>query len=223
MGEPISDFDSKYYTDEFIRSLYTEQYHTNHWEIFRPRNLNSAKIFHEVLGVNSIVDFGCSIGTYLEYFLSVGCDVRGFEYCYEECKKNIEKVKGLSPFISFGDVTTKIETSQKYELAMSTEVAEHIPENKSDVLVDNLCNSSDKYILFTAARKGQGGTGHINCQDPEYWIEKFKEKGWSLNQSLVDKIRSNMSPSASTGDNNYPMVWSFIYDNLMVFSKNDKN
>ena len=218
MSAPILNFEEKNYTDNFIKSLYE-----NHWTIFRLRNLNAAKIFHDVLGFKSVIDFGCSIGTYLEYFLNAGCDVKGFEYCFEECTKQIEKVENLSPFISFGDVSKEIQLDRTYELSLSTEVAEHIPEERSDFLADNLCNSSEKYIIFTAAKKGQGGTGHINCQDPEYWIEKFKQRGWDLNQSLIDKIKSHMVPSREVGDNTYPNVWSFIYDNLMVFSKNDIN
>lgn len=223
MGTPILNFEEQDYTEDFIKSLYNEKYHENHWTTFRLRNLNAAKIFHNVLEIKSVVDFGCSIGTYLEYFLSVGCEIRGFEYCLDECKAQIEKVENLSEFISFGDVSKEIKLDRKYEVSLSTEVAEHIPEERSDFLVDNLCSSAENYIIFTAAKKDQGGTGHINCQYPEYWLEKFKQRGWDLNNSLIDEIKSDMIPSGQVGGNAYPNVWSFIYDNLMVFSKNDIN
>lgn len=220
MPLPINNFNEKNYTDNFIKGLYTKEYHNNHWTIFRQRNLNAAKIIYDALKFESIVDFGCSIGTYLEYYLSQGCEVKGYEYCYEECKPIIEKIDGLDKCIEFGDVTKLIDTSKKYEVASSTEVAEHIPTSKSDIFVDNLCNSATKYIFLTAAGLGQGGTGHINCQPKSFWVEKFNNRGWKRDVEIENSIKVKMNPMRSNdGNNEYPIVWSFIYDNMMIFKK----
>jgi len=47
-------------------------------------------------------------------------------------------------------------------------VAEHIPKEFSESLVKNLIKLSKGFILFTAAKPGQGGTGHINCQKKNF-------------------------------------------------------
>lgn len=220
MGQAIYNFDEREYTNEFIKNHYTEKYHSNHWDIFRYRNLNAARIIHENINFNSVVDFGCSIGTYLEYFKNKGCEVRGYEYCFDECVPHISKIDGLIECISFGDISKPIVTEKTYDLSMSIEVAEHIPSSRSEILVDNLCNSSGKWIFFTAAGIDQGGTGHINCQEKEFWIQKFTARGWKRNESVENKIKSTMIPVyENDGRNDYPFVWIFVYDNLMVFEK----
>ena len=219
-GRPISSFKEEHYTDEFIKKLYNEKFHKNHWDMFRPRNLNCASIIGDFYNPESVVDFGCSIGTYLESFLKNGCRVRGFEYAFEECLPQIQKVEGLEEFITFGDVTTPIVLSEKFDLAMSIEVAEHIPESKSDALVDNLCNAALKNIFFTAARPGQGGTGHINLQEKSFWINKFIERGWSLDEEALSFMREEMVPNQHCdGRDQYPMVWLFVYENMVCFRK----
>jgi len=220
MPAAITNFDEKNYTDGFIKGLYTKEYHNNHWSIFRPRNLNAARIIHETLQFDSIVDFGCSIGTYLEYYLSQGCEIKGYEYCYDECKTIIENVDGLIDCIEFGDVTTEIKTTKKYDVSSSSEVAEHIPTSKSDIFVNNLCNAANKYIFLTAAGEGQGGTGHINCQKQSFWVDKFKDRGWERYLEMEKIMKDKMKPVYSNDNNNeYPIVWSFIHDNMMIFKK----
>ena len=66
---------------------------------------------------------------------------------------------------------------QRYDLAMSLEVAEHLPEEAADTLVDSLCKVAD-VIIFSAAHPGQGGDHHINEQPVEYWEEKFAHHGY---------------------------------------------
>jgi len=220
MPAPIKNFNEALYTDKFIKSLYTKGYHKNHWDIFRPRNLNAARIIHETLQFDSIVDFGCSIGTYLEYYLSVGCEVKGYEFCYDECKSFIDNVNGLGECIEFGDVTKDIKTPKKYDVASSTEVAEHIPTSNSEIFVDNLCNSASKYIFLTAAGEGQGGTAHINCQPQSFWEGKFKTRRWKRCVEMEKIMKDRMQPLyANNGNNEFPIVWSFIYDNMMIFKK----
>ena len=58
------------------------------------------------------------------------------------------------------------------DLAVCLEVAEHLAPEKADVIVENLCQSSN-VVLFSAALPYQDGLGHINCQYPSYWAQKF--------------------------------------------------
>lgn len=71
------------------------------------------------------------------------------------------------------DLSQKYDAEKRYDLAISMEVAEHLPPESSDIFVSNLCGSSD-VVLFSAAHPGQGGDGHINEQPIEFWIKKFE-------------------------------------------------
>jgi acyl-CoA synthetase (AMP-forming)/AMP-acid ligase II len=135
----------------------------------------------------------------------------------------IAQVAGLINHITFGDVTKIIDLDEKFDLAMSLEVAEHIPESCSDILVENLCNAATKNIIFTAAGLGQGGTGHINCQEKSFWIQKFNLRGWTQDLELEQQIKNKMNPRyENDGNNEFPIVWDFVYNNLMVF-KHDRH
>ena len=64
------------------------------------------------------------------------------------------------------------------DLAICTGVAEHIPKQASQALVDNITRSARKHVVFTAAGPGQWADGHINCQPREFWTDMFGERGW---------------------------------------------
>ena len=83
MPAEIKNFDSKNYTQEFIKNLYTEDFHNYHIEWFRKKNLNFASVVKNIYNFDSVVDLGCSIGTFLEPFYKDGKLVKGYEYCFE--------------------------------------------------------------------------------------------------------------------------------------------
>lgn len=143
---------------------------------YKNRNIdteNSANIILDLLfkyfQPNSMVDFGCGVGTWLK----------------EGQKKGVQKTLGLEgewldknqlvidpkDFI-YANLQNKIDFSSKFDLGVSLEVAEHIEEKYADIFIENLTNSSN-VILFSAAIPGQRGSGHVNEQWPEYWIKKF--------------------------------------------------
>ena len=57
------------------------------------------------------------------------------------------------------------------------EVAEHLPPDSADALVESLTRLAP-FVLFSAAIPLQGGWHHINEQWPEYWAEKFLARGF---------------------------------------------
>ena len=146
-----------------------------------------AKSIGEVYNLKSVVDFGCASGYYLDGYKESGAEVKGYEYLLENSLEYISE--DIKPFVSQGNVMEDIDCGQ-HDLVMSIEVAEHLLPEKSDVFVDNLVRASKKYILLTAAPPGQGGTGHINEQPREYWIEKLEERGFKYSEKDVVKIQS---------------------------------
>lgn len=136
--------------------------------------------------IGSVVDMGCGVAGYLLGCLNAGANVRGLEYSYDACRKYIPEP--VAKFVSFADLTTKIQL-WKYELAISCEIGEHLPEDKSDIYVDNLTNSSNS-IMFSAAIPGQKGVGHICLKEPQFWIDKFEARGFMYNIEKTEAIKN---------------------------------
>ena len=86
-----------------------------------------------------------------------------------------------------GDVTVlkfdlerdNLKDTRTFDVAISMEVAEHLPEKIADRYVDLLTGLSN-IIVFTAAYPGQGGDDHVNEQPALYWISKFQARAFNM-------------------------------------------
>lgn len=136
-------------------------------------------------------------------------------------RKKVWGVDGAEIFRDFVDEsirhwTQKVDLTVKHRLkkadvAICLEVAEHLPFESSDILVDNIVSTSAKTILFTAAHPGQVGANHINLQPETFWIYKFKSRGYELNPEMSNKFRLELLTKIKS---------TFWYlENFMVFDK----
>jgi hypothetical protein len=86
------------------------------------------------------------------------------------------------------DLTTIDGEMPSAELVLCWEVAEHLDEQYADHLCSLLDQCTEQTLLFTAATLGQGGSGHVNEQPHQYWIDKLKELGltyvWPVTEAL---------------------------------------
>lgn len=98
---------------------------------------------------------------------------------------------------------------KRFELALSLEVAEHLPQSRAESFVQDLTDLSD-IVLFSAAIPHQGGEGHINCQWQTYWAEKFMARGYQPKVSFREKIWDE------------PSIDFWYRQNSMLFIKTEK-
>jgi hypothetical protein len=140
------------------------------------------RIVRESLSFNRVADFGCGIGGWLAAAEQLGAkEIQGFE---GEWILQAETVI-LKDRIKIVDLTAApMKLNKYYDLAISIEVAEHLPEGAADSFVETLVSAADR-ILFSAALPGQGGLGHINEQPLSYWQKKF----WSHNFVPLEVLR----------------------------------
>ena len=133
-------------------------------------------VLTSMLPFQSVVDFGCGIGTFLSVFRAAGTqDALGLDGNWVD-REALQCYLPLANF-SVQDLTQPVHLAQIYDLAICLEVAEHLPPSSSEVLVDSLSRASDR-IVFSAAIPGQGGQNHLNEQWPNYWQEKFAARGF---------------------------------------------
>jgi len=133
--------------------------------------------FLELAGpVASVVDVGCGIGTWLNSWHEKGVSrLQGFDGPWV---KDSDLVMPRAWF-ERRDLGEPLNLEQRFDVATSLEVAEHLPSSKAELFVENLTKAAD-LVLFSAAVPGQGGTHHVNEQWPGYWKELFAARGYEL-------------------------------------------
>lgn len=141
-------------------------------------SFDTAKIIVPILirnyKIKSVLDLGCNTGQWmLSFMLNDVTDVQGVD----GDNMNKERVLSKQHFIVH-NLTFPLNLQRKFDMVMCLEVAEHIDEKYADTLVDTACQHSD-LILWSAATPGQTGWNHVNEQPHEYWIEKFRSRGYS--------------------------------------------
>jgi len=165
-----------------------------------------APILINAFQIKSAVDIGCGAGMYIKGLHDKGVDVVGYE------GNQTAKICGLLPEkVIVHDVRKPLKFDRKFDLCMCVEVAEHIPEEKSSFLIETLCRASDT-VLFTAAKIGQSGTQHVNCQNEDYWILAFLKFGYWFDRETRDNLRKEIEKLPS-----FRARRNFFYNNLMIF------
>ena len=117
----------------------------------------------------SVVDVGAGIGSWLATFSNAGTsEILAIE---GDWVRNIQLQIPVEKY-HFCDLRQPLQISRTFDLAISLEVAEHLPEKHAEDFVNALGRLSN-CVLFSAAIPGQGGTHHVNEQWQQYWVDHF--------------------------------------------------
>ena len=147
----------------------------------------------ELLQPQSVVDVGCGDGTWLSEFQRCGIKtVLGFDGDYVGRGTLKLDTNCFEP----RDLQKDYQITRVFELAVSLEVAEHLPAECAVPFVHFLCSLAPA-VLFSAAIPMQGGRQHLNEQWQDYWAERFLAEGFNP----IDCIR------ARVWENNSVAVW----------------
>jgi SAM-dependent methyltransferase len=133
-------------------------------------------------GAKSVVDFGCGVGTWLRAFQDAG--VEDFIGVDGDYVLDVDLQIAKDRFVRT-DMRSAVDLGRRFDLAISLEVAEHLPPATATTFVHSL-TSHAPVILFSAAVPLQGGTHHVNEQWPQFWISLFKAKGFTCIDCLRD-------------------------------------
>ena len=187
-----------------IKEIYNEKFYNNQSD----SSYKSAKIILPILfnhyKPNSIIDVGCGIGTWLKAAKElginkfVGIDGNEIEEDFLLVSRKYIKIDNLE--------THKNINNEKYDLAISVEVAEHLHNNCSVHFVETLTSYSD-VVLFSAAIPYQGGEHHINCNPPQFWVDIFKKYGYDCYDFRNDLM------------NMWEKVCPWYSQNILLFAK----
>lgn len=186
-------------------SLYNDAFYANQSE----GSVRSARVVvpHVVSLVKprSVVDVGCGVGTWLSVFRDQGVEtILGIDGDYVSREKLHIPADRFLP----RDLTAPVGVSEKFDLAVSLEVAEHLPPEAAEGFIDQLTGLSD-VVLFSAAVPGQGGRNHINEQWQSYWRELFERRGYVA----VDCLRARYWTDAS--------IVSCYRQNIIIYARKE--
>jgi SAM-dependent methyltransferase len=161
------------------------------------------RLLQERLKFTSVLDVGCGVGLWLREFVAVGVtDIQGVDGAW------VPRERLAIPHQAFRahDLSQPVRFGREFDLVLSLEVAEHIPAEASDRFLDTLV-AHGPTVVFSAAIPGQGGFQHVNEQVQDYWIERFRARGYVA----YDVIR--------------PLIWNdpavpyYYAQNMLVFSR----
>jgi SAM-dependent methyltransferase len=160
-------------------------------------------IVMELVRPKRVVDVGCGFGTWLAVFRDHGAEeILGIDGEYV----NQQRLEIAAHEFLVCDLCRPTAVERRFDLAVSLEVAEHLPEESADAFVAFLTTLAP-VVLFSAAIPGQGGKNHVNEQWPEYWAARFEERRYRM----FDYIRNRIWDS--------PDVEWWYAQNILLFSR----
>lgn len=159
----------------------------------------------------SVLDVGCGVAQWLKVFKD----------------NQIETVLGVDGgHVPVGDLMVNpqnefkvfdlreiknLQLQKQFDLALSLEVAEHLPKENAEDFVGFLTSSTDT-IIFSAAIIEQTGENHINEQNPNYWKALFESKGFVMLDAFREKFW-----------NNEKVNWWYRQNMYLIVKKNQKH
>ena len=161
---------------------------------------NSICSFALGLGIKKLYDFGCGSGKYVDAFCRHGIDATGFDG---------NPITSTIPYCKVQDLTSLSFQHEPVDFIMCLEVGEHIPKEFEYALLSNIdkhLNPNGTLVLSWAV-VGQGGFGHVNCQNNDYVIQTMQSRGYSVNTIMSDILRKSST-----------LPW--FKNTIMVFKKN---
>ena len=137
-----------------------------------------------VLLPRTVVDLGTAVGTWLNAAKRAGAErVMGVDGPWVPAE---QRLISSDEFVEV-DLEGSLPNLGTFDLAICTEVLEHVSAPASERAVEWLCQSAPA-VLFSAAVPAQGGEAHINERWQSHWAELFEAKGFGVYDVVRPKI-----------------------------------
>lgn len=156
-------------------------YDADFYDLIRPGCERSAEIvvpflIDRVGQPSTVIDVGCGEGVWAAEFARHGADVTGVDGPWHTAHP-------LGDRFTPRNLAEPLGLPGRWDLAVTLEVAEHLPASRAASFVADLTRLAD-IVVFSAAIPGQGGVGHVNEQWPGYWAGLFAERGYAVTGDL---------------------------------------
>jgi len=181
------------------RALHDEVYDADYFEQFvEPTMAQScdaiARTIVEEYDPAVVVDVGCGTGLLLRSLKAAGVTVLGLENA--EAAISVCRRRGIA--VEKLDIERETGRGWRADVAVSTEVAEHLPPSCADRFVDLLTSISENVVL-SAAVPGSGGTDHVNEQPNDYWVRRMRARGYHFDRRRSEQWRQRWRDAGVAG------------------------
>ena len=154
----------------------------------------------------TVLDIGCGPGMYVDIMNGMGYKAVGID---------VTPVVDNKPNL-YRESLLELNGTRTAELVICMEVAEHLDPQLGDEVVRNVTESVESrgYLLWTAAKPGQGGVGHINCRPKQYWSDKIEARGMKRRVDLEESLIAHCKQGIHMG---------WFVNNVMIFERVSDN
>ncbi|MBI2058297.1 MAG: class I SAM-dependent methyltransferase [Nitrospirae bacterium] len=190
---------SPYYTQEFLTAP----------KLCGPPRLGSQDVVVPMvmkwIAPKSVLDLGCNDGKWLHAFRKYGAErLVGVDGPYVTAETFHLPYEFFRP----GNLAEPIRLHERFDLAVSVEVGEHLAPKGGANLVRSLTRHAP-VVLFSAASPFQGGPEHVHERWPMWWARLFDRAGFSALDCIRPRIWSD------------PRVEWWYAQNILLFVHRD--
>ena len=158
------------YYHNYDSAAYEDQ---SHWlEFFE----NIADRIVEDFKPSTVLDAGCAMGYLVAALRDRGVEAYGLDISEYAISKVREDIKPYCVVSSLTEPLPEI-LPQRYDLAVTIEVLEHLYADEGKKAIENLCGLTDR-IIFSSTPDDFSERTHVNVQQREYWAKLFAEQGF---------------------------------------------
>lgn len=163
-----------------MTTLY-EQYHQNcGFAEFGRSTFHADKALIAYPDAGDALDLGCGNGYAVRQMRERGLPWFGIEHSRTAFERDLRE-----PWFFHGE-TTQFAAGQ-FDLAYSTEVLEHIPEDQAPAVVADLCRVTRRYMFLTISLRPSSDNNRYHCTlKPRAWWEAlFTQNGFVVDTEVV--------------------------------------
>jgi hypothetical protein len=131
----------------------------------------------------TITELGAGVGRYAKHIRESGLTGRVVAY---DGMPDVETKSGGA--VLYADLSTKENSIETSDWAMTLEVAEHVPKQFEATFLGNIDKANRIGVVLSWSRL-QGSRGHVNPKGPRAVIAQFQERGYEHDRNATRKLR----------------------------------
>ena len=159
----------------------------------------------------SILEMGSGAGSMFDYFrclgaeLYIGIDGNPLAFAHSSFIRNNKD------FFRLLNLQEEINFNTSFDLVYSSEVLEHIREDKTDFFIKTIANHMGENSLFMGTIARTVMDVHINLHDKKWWLNKFEKHGLKPFE-FSNEFESKLA-------NSHPYNWDASTSHLFALKK----